>query len=858
MILGWAAFVASSALLAAEAEKIIETIRITGAHRIPEDTIRFYIHSREGEPFSEEKIRRDFRRLVDTNVFSSARVTKAHGEKGVILTFEVEERPLIGAIEYQGMQSVQASEVNQRFQEMGIGIAVNNPFDPAKLTQAREVVEGMLAESGRPISRVEPEVQYLNRFTVSLTFHVEEGPKVRIGNIAFAGNTVFSDEELRDSLELTKERSLISILTGQDKLVREKLEFDIRENLLTPYRRHGYLNAHTREPEIEIVEGPRGWIPGLRKTRLQHFITIPIEEGQQFRWGDFQLRGVEEFQEEEIRKVYRVSEGAVADLEAVRGANQAVKDLYWSRGYADVSIIPDLDADAVSGIARLTISIDEGKRYSVHRIRFDGNKLTRDKVLRREFVFDEQDLFNGELLEQSVSRLNRLGFFEPIRDQDYDLIKRPEHGEVDILVRVKELDPHSVNFGGGFSGLSGTFGGITFSTRNFRGLGQSLALELQLGTRTSRFRFAFTDPYFRDTDWALGFTVFHERLAFETFAAGLGPEDGDETVTLFDQRTSGFTVSADRPVTRRSRAGLGYSFLDIQIRDVNELFQDFAFGQLSGFTSFFGLGGGERLRRSQINPNFIYSTKDRPVGASRGVEFRADFPIAGGILEGTYSRIRPSLELQYFLSHPVLNGRRNTLALRAQASHVRPFGKLDSGAPMTVPFFERFFLGSEFDLRGFELRSISPLAIVQTVRRDTERNPIIDPVTGGPAISESLVPVGGDTSLIATAEYRIPVVGPLQVIPFFDVGTSTVLDKENLRIFGSEGATVRLVDRTNNLLRASTGLEFQLFVPVINQPLRLIFSYNPLVLRDAFQVGDKRRPVREPRSNFTFSIGYNF
>lgn len=176
---------------------------------------------------------------------------------------------------------------------------------------------------------------------------------------------------------------------------------------------------------------------------------------------------------------------------------------------------------------------------------------------------------------------------------------------------------------------------------------------------------------------------------------------------------------------------------------------------------------------------------------------------------------------------------------------------------MSVPFFERIFMGGEFDLRGFNIREVSPIAITRTARVDDKGNPIVDPSTGLPLISTSPIPVGGDTSLVLTTEYRIPIAGPLQLTGFLDFGTTSVLRRSSLQLFGRE-TFVDLLENTNNVWRASTGVEVQFLLPVINQPFRLIFAYNPLILDSSMILEGLRIPLQEDRSGVKFSVGYSF
>ena len=756
------------------------------------------------------------------------------------------------------MESFKESDVLERFRDLRVGLSVDSPFDPANLPRARRAIKMLLDQNGRPLGRVEVATEHITASSLRVAFGIDEGPKVRIGDIEFEGNTIFSDGDLRGALQLTKKRGLFSLFKGQDKYIREKLEYDIQTNLLERYREVGHIYARAGEPGVEIVEAPRGWLLGFRKTKQQYYLSLPIEEGEQFRWGEFKIEGIDTYDEEMVKEGYNIVSGDIINYVALKQSNEDLKKLYSTSGYLDMSVVPEMNPDSEAKTVDVTIRISEGKQYLIHRINFAGNTKTRDKVLRREFLLEEQQLFHGTLLDLSILRLNQLGFFEPIEEKDYEVVKRPAEGEVDIVTTVDEKSQQSIGLSGGVSGISGSFFGINYQSNNFRGLGQRIGINVITGTRTSNYRFSFTEPYFMDTKISTGFSVFNERFRFDTFTAFFGLVSPDENIPLFTRNSTGVDFSASYPLWNWTRAGLRYSLQRIRIDDIDELFSDFALNQLVGFTP----GGdpaqaAEGIIRSEITPSIIYNTKNNFFSATDGTQLTLQLPLAGGPLGGTFNIIRPFVEYQTFASDQWLSKGRNTLAFRAQFQHIIPYGNLPGGDPMAIPFFERIFSGGEFTLRGFDIRSVSPWAVTRTTRLDSVGNPVIDPSTGLPGISENVIPVGGDTSVILTAEYRMPIVGPLQLNAFVDFGTSTVLRKDNLRIFGPNTSVV-LEDDTNNVWRASTGAEVQFLLPVVNQPFRLIFAYNPLSLNSDIVFNGVRFPLIEPKKNVKFTVGYTF
>ena len=836
----------------------IEDILIVGNRRVQESTIFYYIQTQKNGSYEKAQVLRDFKSLLNTNFFEDLTVRIRKGETGIIVIFEVKERPLIRAIEYNGLKSFKESDILEKFRDMQVGLTVDSPYDPAKLPKAITTLRALCDENGRPLARIETLVEEITSSSIKLAFELEEGPKVRIGKIGFKGNTVLDSKQLKASLELNKERGPITLFKGQDKYIKDKLEYDVQVNLLESYRSIGYINARAGEPEIEIVEGPQGLLLGFRKTKQQYYITVPIEEGEIFHYGTFELEGAKSFDPEAIRKGFSIESGAVVNYSALKKSNEDLKKLYSTRGFLDMDVIPSMTSDTDKNILDIRMTIVEGKQYIVDKIEFSGNTRTRDRVMRREMFIEEQQPFNGQLLEVSITRLNQLGFFEKIEEEDYEVVKKPDESSADVIVDVKERSIQSIGFSGGVSGYSGTFIGINYQTNNFRGGGQTIGLQLSSGTRSSNYYVRYTDPYFRDSKITLSLSLFNTRLRYDTFTASFGMINPDQAVSLYTMKTTGFDVGVSYPWRRWTRLGFKYTLSNISIGDINSSIENLALRQLTGFTPGGDPAEARRgILRSEIRPSYTHNTKNAYFAATEGASFFASIALAGGPLGGSYNLVRPWIEYQKFIPDKLLSGGRHTMAFRVRAQHLWPYGQLRSGGAQTVPFFERIFLGGEWDMRGFDIRSVSPLAITRNAIKDAAGNPIINPTTGLPSFTSNIVPVGGDTSIVGTLEYRVPIAGPLTLNGFADIGTSAILRKRKLTIFGPDTA-VELLDDTNGVFRVSTGVEIQFMMPMVNQPFRFIMAYNPVVMKTNTVMQGRRFDLKEKRSNVRFTVGYSF
>jgi outer membrane protein insertion porin family len=846
-------FLAFNVLLYAQPPVTIEAVRIVGNRRVPEDTIKFYLQTKEGDTYDEQRIIADFQALVRLKSFKDVKVEEQDGTKGKIIIFQVEEWPLIRSIEYVGNKSFSQSDILEHFKNKKVGLTVDSQFDPGKINLAERSLKELLDKNGKPMGTVKHEIEPVTPTSVKVKFIVEEGPKVRIGQIKFTGNHVFSESKLRDTLKLTKERGIISTFKGQDKYDPLKLEADLDQNIRKLYQEHGYIKVTIGTPDAQVKEGPRGVLPVFRKTKDQFFINIPIVEGDQYRLGELHIKEAKVFKEEALLPAFGMKKGDVLNFTKIRDALEKIKQLYGTLGYINFNYIPEQNVDEGKKTVDMTFLFQEDKQYTVGHIEFAGNTRTRDKVLRREMLLDEKDVFNSKLLELSVLRLNQLGFFERIEEKDYEVKPNPDTTEVDVNVKVKEKGQQSIGFTGGTSGISGSFVGITYTSNNFRGKGQRIEVDITAGTRTTNFLFAYTEPYFRDTRISLGLSVFNQRLRFDTFNTFFGTvSTTGKPIELFTRKTTGITLSASYPLWGWWRLGTSYTIQNITIpeKSIAPGLAPFALQSLIGSTPQGTIESALKgIKRSQITPSLIYNTTNHPLDPTRGQSLSLSLDIAGGPLQGDFNLLRPNVEYRYFHPDRWLSHGRNTLAMRLLAGFVTGYSKTP------IPLFDRYYSGGENLIRGFDIRAVSPYAIIATPAVDSNMNPIIDPSTGLQRVDFGVNPVGGDTLLNANFEYRIPIAGPLAVSGFFDVGTARISRLSQLgRNFGT--SVITLLPNTNSVLRTSTGAEVLFQLPVVNVPFRLIFAYNPTRFND-FIFNIQQRFI-EPRKNIQFTIGRAF
>lgn len=829
-------------------ETFVEDVEIRGNRRIPRESILYYVQSKPQDRFDLALAQRDLQAIIQMGLFDPL-ATKLFVEDGPrggkIIIFQIKEYPIIRDLQYRGLKSATESDVLTRFKERRVQVSKESQFDPAKANGARLALRELLAEKGHPDAKVEVEVEDISATTVALVFNIEEGPRVRVKEIEFTGDRDgFSQRRLRGAMKLVKEAGFIATFTSKDIYFKEKLQDDL-ERVRLFLGQKGYLQARISEPVIEsagtVTSGLIIPIPGLRKKGPGLKVTIPIEVGRRYKISKVEEKGVTIFQQGIVSAVSGMRVGEYVDAKKIsENVYKGVKDLYGVQGYiqADVQFIPKfIDKTQEEGDIEITLEVDEGRQFTMRRLEFIGNTNTRDAVLRREVLLNEGDPYNKRRWDYSILRLNQLGLFEEVKDKDAITRTNDRDQTVDIDLQVKEKGRQQIQLNGGVSGFAGSFFGIEYSTNNLLGYGESLSVALSGGNRQVFANVGFTEPYLLGKPVSLGVSLFVQRAQFvgqgfnfsnasqllQASFFGLSSINAD---TLFTQKTAGGSVNVSAPLqlfTRKwpnfaglTRLGLSYSLTTNSIQDPGVNRDADPTNDIPvTFTQ-------PRILTSRIQPTLYYNTKNASMDATRGQSLFVGFGLAGGILGGDVKTFSPSVEYQLFV--PVFRKRTDkphVLAMRARADHIRTFGTpFDTNSLSFVggiPIFERFFLGGEFDIRGYNFRSISPVVasesflstrnVAAKVVDPTDSTKLIDAPAGtvNPSVLRNytfqsptervgnincgqtndqangcnvvnagrfFTPVGGDTQFIYNLEYRVPVISVLSVAAFADIGTS--------------------------------------------------------------------------------------
>ena len=838
-------------------QQIVESVDIQGNRRLRDEDLIYYIKTRAGDTYDPASLERDLKELLSLNFFdkSKCRVLTEEGIRGgVNVIFEVKELPIIRDLQFKGAKVIAESDILKEFREKRIGISKESVYDPVKSRNATRILREMLASKGYPNAKVTVREDEVSATSIAVTFDIDQGNRSRIVEIDFEGLQHFKSGELRNQLLLVKQTGIVSRVKGMDILDLKKLQYDLGKNVRSYMASKGYFQARIGDPEVVGLGFKRTGpplignfpIPILTSMDDTLKIKVPVVEGKIYRVGELKVEGNSIFSEAQILGYIGLKKGEIADGKRLQDAvYEDLKKVYGGQGFVNYSgeyepEFKDSPTNPNEGIIDLTLRIEEGKQFTLRRLEFTGNTFTRDKVMRREFLLNEGDIYNQNYLDISVARLNQTQYFDPIdKDQDVEIRTDEEKGDVDLIVKVKEKGRQQISFNGGVSGVGGSFFGLEYSTNNLAGRGEVMSFTLGAGNRQQSLQFSFQQPYFRNRPISVGFSLFASKYKF--FGEGTSLSQNPDVLNslfnpfgnirtdqanLFTQSTYGASVFATAPLSEFfkktrfanfSRIGLTYQLSKTKVTDppVNS-----SADPAARIPVIYAQGN---ILTSRISLTFAYDTRQpaaNGIDTLNGKSLSISLGFAG--LGGDVRTYSPSVTYSQFI--PIRKKRTKNpevLAFRIQAGTVGTWSisnavRNNNSIALIggVPAYERFFLGSENDLRGYDSRAISPVAPFDTYvtsrnvklatnsfgtavtdtgidSRTTNEILALGRLTGSSGANSALFSrnyrfIGGDTELLANVEYRRPIFGPATMALFADVGSVFNFRKPGTQTINSE------------------------------------------------------------------------
>ncbi len=734
----------------AEISGVIAEVRIEGNVKVEEVAIRDLLDIDVGDIYRPEAVQQAIRDIYRLGHFRDVEVLGQQDAKGVVLVFRVVEKPSIREVIFQGNEKVQIDDITE--------VVTIQPFtilDEAKVLANAQRIADVYLDKGYYLTEVTPDIQQLDGNEVNVVFDIVENRKVLIKQIDIVGNAAFPDSRLKMFMS-TKEAGIFPGAGKAGTFKEDQLKDDV-EQLTAFYVEFGYLNVRVGDPEVTLSPDKR-WV----------FVTIPIEEGDQYSIGEITIAGDIIFPEEELYDLITVETGEPWRRSRIMDDQQLLTDRYADEGYAFVNVVPLPTTDPERKVADIRYMIQKGSLISLDRIRITGNDTTWDKVIRREISIDEGELWRGSELKRARARIERLGYFEDVK------ITTPRGDEpdtLDMVIDVTEQPTGTFQVGAGVSSIEKFVFTANVSRANFLGLGYYIAVNanLSLGSNLAERGFFygensrqmlqldFYDPYFLDTRFNFRFAAFR-RVFYYTLR----------------EYNNGFTIALGHWIGRNddARVTLEYSLEDLGLTSLKEYHQNFLGGQ------FYRSG-----RTSSLMLSFSWDKRNNRITPTRGVFANAAVEFAGGF------RVDPDRVVS------LLGGDFNFLRLQGNFRTYVPLGTelvvfrwnlslgwVKSLDGSVVPYTIRYRAGGINSLRGYLPYSVGPYWKWMT--------------NDDPAHAADGIVLGGNVSIINNLEVEYPIVPPAGVkgVVFFDVGDafgglygSEPLEWENVRLSAGFG-----------------------------------------------------------------------
>ena len=717
---------------------IITQVNVIGSQRIEPDTVRSYIKLRPGQLYTAEAGDQAIKDLFETELFADVTIRETTG--GVV-TIEVRENPVINRILFEGNKRLKEDKILKE-----IRLAPRQIFTRSKVRADVARIIELYRRQGRFAATVEPQMVMLDQNRVDIVYSIEEGPKSKVRQINIIGNEKFSASRLREEMA-TKQARLTSFFSSNTSYDPDRLAYD-QQKLRQFYLTEGYADFRVISAVAELTPDKRDFI-----------ITYVIEEGERYKFGEVKVESdLRDFKPEFVKTLVPMKQGDWYNAKQVEDTVNGISETAGLLGYAFAQVDPLFDRDPETKTMTLTFQIAETPRVYVERIDINGNTITKDKVIRREFRLQEGDAFNSFQVKRSKDRIQSLGYFQ----EKFDIEQKPGSGpdRVVLEANLEERPTGELTLSAGFSSLERFILNAAISQNNFRGLGQTLSASVNYSQFNQSIDLGFTEPYLLDRNIALGGNIFRRDFNSFNFIGG------NQRNTTFSQLSTGFQIRVGVPLSEfvqfQGRYGL-------TIDDVTLAQDFFTAGQCDPlFAGRFLCDTIGQQTTSSLGYSIVYSTLNNSVRPTRGNRVVINQDFAG--LGGSIRYLRTRINADKFINL----GRGFILNLGVEGGYIRSFNQTrqdeDGRDIENVRIIDRFFLGQP-QFRGFDIRGVGPRVL---------RYPL-DPATGEPIIGgrRQLLAddaLGGRAYYLGKIEMEIPLgagVRELGIRPslFVDVGS---------------------------------------------------------------------------------------
>ncbi len=665
---------------------VVKDIRVEGIQRTEAGTVFSYLPVKVGDTMTDDKAAQAVKALFATGFFKDVRLEI----EGGVLVVLVEERPAVASLEFVGLKAFEKEQIKKGLIE--VGLAESRIFDRSLVDKAEQELKRQYLSRGYYAVSIKTTITPLERNRVGINFAVEEGDIAKIRQINLVGATAFKENDLL-ALFVLRTPGWLTWYSKNDQYSKQKLAGDL-ETLRSYYLDHGYVEFNIDSTQVSISPD-----------KQDIYITVNLSEGEQYTVSSVKLAGDLLVAEDELKKLIKITPGETFSREALTETTKKISERLGNEGYAfaNVNASPELDKEKRQ--VAFTIYIDPGRRVYVRQINVTGNNRSRDEVIRRELRQMEASWYDGDKINKSRTRVDRLGYFEDVTVETPAVPATTD--QVDVNVNVKEKPTGNVMIGAGFSSSEKLVLSGSLSQQNLFGSGKTAGVQINTSKVNSVVSLSYTDPYYTVDGIGRGFDVYHRKTNTSSLVVG-----------AYDSRSTGGGVRFGLPIAEDDSISLGLSgdLTSLAVNNYSPLpFQNYVrrFGDTN--TTLLGTAGwAKETIDSRLYP--LTGSINRIVG---------ELGLPAGDL-GTLHYFRTNFQHQQFI--PVI-ARNYTLLLNGE------FGIAGGYGGLPLPFFKNYYAGGIGSVRGYDASSLGPIDVVTGARLGGTRRLVIN--------AELLIPMPG-------------------------------------------------------------------------------------------------------------------
>ncbi len=748
----------------------INKIIISGNKHVKKEVILNALPYKVSEKFDKTKSNVAINNIYALGYFRQVQLKKEKLEGNKInLYIELQEEKLLERFEFKGNRKIKSQKLIE-----DLNLTKLTTVDEEKLGRISQAIKKMYAKENYHKVKIKTEIipHPESPDKAKAIFYITEGKKSLVHRVNFIGNKQMPQRKLRTVIA-TREDWLLSFMDGAGEYNEDDLEMD-KHRIEYFYKDNGYLMATVAKTDVEFA-----------KNEKDINVTFHIKEGDKFTIRKIHAIGDEYYSEKDLLRYINLEEGKPYSQSKLIESINNLKGLWGEKGYIYADVYPQIKPDENTNQVDITFYVEKGKKLFVNRISITGNKITRDKVIRRQLEITEGEMITSKKMAHSQSNVEYLSFFE--KGGVNWKVHRISDELADLEMTVKEAKTGNLQAGlkygsDRYNPQPSLRGSVMVEKKNLFGMGWDTALMLE-GNRhhLQKAQMHFFEPSLFDSDVSAAISAYRRWQEYDQWRSV--DKTPRETITGGSLRL-GFRLPK---IDRRLQFLLEFGFEDIENNKPH------AVGSYRNLLEPLVRRTFQRGTLTWLGADLVKDTRNHQIYPNQGYKLTLNTKTAPPITNDEYSFFKAELEGSWYT--PLIGEDWLVLVVHGRAGTINSLGGTNKKTKKRklIPYKELFHMGGQNTVRGFVWGSI------------------------GPAWEQTNDPLGGRHAIQFNTELMFPLIPDYSMKGhfFYDAGAGWDTPKDDV-------VRPDLIKRDKFTLRHSVGFGLNLLKPV---PAKIDWGY---------------------------------